>query len=125
VRQAEKKCRILVVDADLDEMHSLAYLLSEMGHEVRSAMNGNAALDVASTFQPQVVLLDLGLPGRDGGCEIARRLRAQAGFAARIVAMAKQSSDEDRERTLAAGCEFHLVKPVEAAVMEKVVLVSC
>src|SRR5947209_6811901 len=69
--------RILVVDDSRDGADSLALLLSVLGHRVRTAYDGLAALDVSGTFLPEVVLLDIGLPGMDG-CEVACRLRERA-----------------------------------------------
>ena len=66
------KLRVLVVDDNLDTVHSMAMLVKMMGHEVQFAINGFAALEVAREFRPDVVLLDIGLPDFSG-CEIARR----------------------------------------------------
>jgi two-component system CheB/CheR fusion protein len=118
-------CRILVVDDDVDYLHTLAALLRGPRNEIRFAINGQAALEAASDFHPHLVLLDMGLPDMDG-CETARRLKQLAGFVARIVAVTARAGDEDRRRSLAAGCMLHLVKPVEMRVMEKVVaLAAC
>jgi DNA-binding response OmpR family regulator len=68
-------CRILVVEDNLDSVHSLAMLLRDMGHEVEYAINGYAALSVAQVFKPEVVFLDLGLPGLDG-FEVCRAMKA-------------------------------------------------
>ena len=119
VLQAAPNCRILVVDDDLDYLHSLAALLRDKGHEVWFAINGYAALEAASHFHPQLVLLDMGLPDMDG-CEVARRLKRLAAFVAPIVAVTARSSEADRQRSFAAGCVGHLVKPVDPKVMEKI-----
>jgi CheY-like chemotaxis protein len=106
-------------------LHTLAALLRGPRHEIRFAINGHAALEAASDFHPHLVLLDMGLPDMDG-CETARRLKQLAGFVARIVAVTARAGDEDRRRSLAAGCMLHLIKPVEMRVMEKVVaLAAC
>jgi CheY-like chemotaxis protein len=108
------------VEDDLDQVHSLTYLLRDMGYDVKFAINGYAALAIAQTFHPEVVLLDMGLPDLDG-CEIARRLKKQGDPFVRIVAVTARSTDEDRRRSLAAGCEQHLVKPVHPATIGQLI----
>jgi CheY-like chemotaxis protein len=103
--------RIMVVDDNQDAADSLALLLGQAGHEVRVVYDGRMALTAAPEFQPEIVILDLGLPGWNG-YEVARRLR-NAGFASsRLVAITGYGSAEDRERTTSAGFAAHLVKPV-------------
>jgi CheY-like chemotaxis protein len=90
-----------------------------MGHEVRFAINGYAALEVAERFRPQVVLLELGLPGLHG-CEVARRLRQDPETrTARIIAVTGHDQEDDRRRSLEAGCDEHLRKPLEAAFLQR------
>ena len=105
--------RILVVDDNVNAADTLGRLLSRhWGHEVRVAYDGPTALEVARSFQPEVVLLDLGLPGMDG-CEVARRLRDDPGMAgAVLVAVTGWGQESDRELSRSAGCDHHLVKPV-------------
>lgn len=103
--------RILVVDDNQDSAESLALLLEIYGHEVRTAFAGPAALETASTFRPDVVLLDIGLPGMDG-YEVARRLRAEHDRC-RLIALTGYGRDDDRERSREAGFDHHLVKPVD------------
>ncbi|HYU35621.1 MAG TPA: response regulator [Thermoanaerobaculia bacterium] len=102
--------RILVVDDNRDSAESLALLLELQGHEAQIAFEGPAALAIARTFNPDFVLLDIGLPGMDG-YEVARRLREE-GSASRLVALTGYGLDEDRQRSLDAGFDDHLVKPV-------------
>jgi PAS domain S-box-containing protein len=105
--------RVLVVEDNEDGGNSLAKLLAALGHEVRLARDGPAGLAEAETFAPEVVLLDIGLPGLDG-YEVARRLRAlPAGRDALLVAMTGWGQEEDRRRAQEAGFNAHLVKPVE------------
>jgi PAS domain S-box-containing protein len=106
--------RVLVVDDNEDSADSLALLLELKGHEVRVALDGPAALATAHAFQPEVVLLDIGLPGMDG-YEVARRLRAErAGEGGLLlVALTGYGQDEDRRRSREAGFDHHLVKPVD------------
>jgi PAS domain S-box-containing protein len=91
--------RILVVDDNSDGLESLATLLGIAGHQVRIAADGPSALVAASEFGPDVVLLDIGLPGMDG-YEVARRLRAQPAFrSTRLIALTGWGQDADRERS--------------------------
>jgi CheY-like chemotaxis protein len=105
--------RVLVVDDNADAVASLAELLRLDGHEVREATDGREALAQADEFRPEVVLLDLGLPGLDGW-EVAAALRRRAGGGrALLVAISGYGRSEDRARSQAAGIDLHLVKPVE------------
>ena len=105
--------RVLVVEDNLDAVHSLARLLKHDGHEVEFAINGYAALRIARLFRPDVVLLDLGLPGLDG-FEVCRQIKAEPGLArARVIAVTAYAGDEHRVRARAAGCEMHIVKPYD------------
>jgi len=104
--------RVLVVEDNLDTVHSLVLLLRDMGHRVEYAINGYAALDIARRFLPEFVFLDLGLPGLDG-FEVVERLKREPGFeATRFIAVTGYGQDEYRVRSQAAGCEQHIVKPV-------------
>jgi PAS domain S-box-containing protein len=106
--------RVLVVDDNVDAAESLAMLLRIDGHDVRTAHDGDAALREVEAFRPDVVLLDLGLPGMDG-CETARRVRAgSGGEQVLLVAVTGWGQAEDRQRTRAAGFDHHLVKPLDA-----------
>jgi signal transduction histidine kinase len=105
--------RTLVVDDNHDAAESLAMLLSLDGHEVQAVFSAEEALKRAQSFQPQVMLLDIGLPGMDG-YEVARRVRALDGGAQiRLIALTGYGQNDDRQRALAAGFDEHLVKPVE------------
>ncbi|HTT02317.1 MAG TPA: response regulator [Steroidobacteraceae bacterium] len=105
--------RVLVVDDNVDAAESIAMLISIAGHEVRSVHDAQDALETAQSFQPDVVLLDIGLPGMDG-YEVARRLRSQPAIhSMRLVAVTGYGQQSDRERALEAGFDQHLVKPVE------------
>ena len=89
-----------------------------MGHEVHWARDGSAALAMTPRLAPDVVLLDIGLPGIDG-YEVARRLRATSTPSA-LVALTGYGQEEDRARALVAGFDRHLTKPVEPAVLARV-----
>ena len=106
-------CRILVVDDNEDAAEALALILRLSGHDVRTAHDGLEALDVAPAFLPQVVMLDLGMPNLNG-YETAARIRAQPwGREIPLVALTGWGQPSDRQRTVAAGFNAHLVKPVD------------
>ena len=112
--------RVLVVDDNVDAAATLELLLKSLGHETRMAHDGVRALDIAREFRPEVILLDIGMPGLDG-YEVARRLRAMNhGQNFRIVAITGWGQDDDRTRTKEAGFDVHLVKPVDLRVLSKV-----
>jgi len=103
--------RVLVVDDNVDTAQTLALLLEESGHDVRMGHDGPTALKVAHAFLPNVVLLDIGLPGLDG-YEVAKRLRQQSVLPnVVLVAMTGYGQDTDRQRSQDAGFDHHLVKP--------------
>ena len=111
-------CRILVVDDNKDSADSLAMVLRRKHNDVRVAYNGLEAVDAAEAFRPELVLLDIGLPKRNG-YEVARRIR-QHPWANEviIVALTGWGQDEDRRRSHEAGFDLHIVKPVELAALE-------
>ncbi len=105
--------RILVVDDNVDAAETLAMLLDLSGHEARSAFGGQEALDLAITFRPDVVFLDIGLPGMNG-YEIARRLLAYPGTAsAKLIALTGWGTEDDIRKSKLAGFHAHLTKPVD------------
>lgn len=104
--------RVLIVDDSVDAVDTLAMLLQSAGHEVRTAVSGAEALRLVTTFQPDVVLLDLRLPDMDGHT-VARELRARPESARCVLAALTGFDDpEHRRKTQEAGFDFHLVKPV-------------
>ena len=104
--------RILVVDDHIDAAESLALLLKQMGHDVQVAHDGHAALEAARINRPQLVLLDLGMPGVDG-YSVIERLRKDSRLAdVRFVAVTGSDGEDTRQRTRDAGFEENLVKPV-------------
>jgi signal transduction histidine kinase len=113
------RARVLVVDDNRDSAESLAEVLRMMGADATVAQNGHEALAMAERDPPALVLLDIGLPGMDG-YETARRLRSQAKPPLRLVALTGYGSPQDRERSMAAGFDAHLVKPVAPDVIEQV-----
>jgi CheY-like chemotaxis protein len=103
--------RVLLVDDNRDASESLAILLTMTGHEVVTAGDGPQALEILRQHDPDVILLDIGLPGMDG-YKVCRRIRGEELSAATIVAMTGFGQDRDRELAKAAGFDAHLVKPV-------------
>ncbi|HTO06595.1 MAG TPA: PAS domain S-box protein [Myxococcota bacterium] len=104
--------RVLVVDDLEDSAESLAMLLRLDGHDVHVANDGPAALEAAERLRPELLLLDVGLPGLSG-LEVCRRIRKEPwGRDVRIVALTGWGQDEDRRQTEEAGFDAHLVKPV-------------
>ena len=113
--------RVLVVDDNRDAAASLAMILKMMGHEVRSANDGEAAVALAAEYRPRLVLMDLGMPKVDG-YEAARRMRAQSwGAELFLVALTGWGTEEDRRRTQDAGFDSHLVKPIDMGILRKVI----
>jgi len=115
--QAGKSGRkqVLVVDDNRDAANTMALLLRKWGHEVSLAYDGHEALTAAETHKPDLILLDIGLPGRDG-YEVARLIRSQPELAgATIVALTGYGMEKDRERSQAAGFDEHIIKPVDFA----------
>jgi len=120
-KQSSALRRVLVVDDNTDAASTLELLLKSLGHEVRVANEGFAALRLAESFRPEVVLLDIGMPGLDG-YEIARRLRAsRLEPQPRIIAVSGWGQSADRERSQAAGFDLHLVKPVDMSELERAI----
>jgi PAS domain S-box-containing protein len=103
--------RVLVVDDNVDTVTTLALLVKESGHDVRTAYDGSEVLEAALNYRPNVVLLDIGLPGLNG-FEVAKRLRQQPALQnAVLVAMTGYGQETDRRRSQEAGFDHHLVKP--------------
>ncbi|HET7730339.1 MAG TPA: ATP-binding protein, partial [Usitatibacter sp.] len=104
---------VLVIEDNDDARETLQSMLELMGHRVESADDGPAGIDKALAAVPDVAFVDIGLPSMDG-FEVARRLRAADGSRMYLVALTGFGAREDRERALAAGFDAHMVKPVEA-----------
>jgi PAS domain S-box-containing protein len=112
--------RVLVVDDNQDAADSLALLLRLGNHEVRVAYDGPSALNLAREFRPALAFLDIGMPGMDG-YDLARLLRQQLGQEGPLlVALTGWGQEEDRKRSVAAGFDHHLVKPVEPEALREV-----
>jgi signal transduction histidine kinase/CheY-like chemotaxis protein len=109
--------RILIVDDNRDAARSLEMLLNASGHDVCTAVTGAAGIELVNQFQPDVVLLDIGLPELDG-YEVARRIRRlPGGQNILLVALTGWGQMDDRRRANEAGFDYHLTKPVEVAIL--------
>jgi CheY-like chemotaxis protein len=111
--------RVLVVDDQAVQAQVIGRMLTKFwGHEVRMVHDGCAALEAAEDFHPEVILLDIGLPGMNG-YEVVQQLRAQESFKETfIVALSGYGHQDDRRRSQEAGFDKHLVKPASAATLE-------
>jgi CheY-like chemotaxis protein len=113
------KRRVLVVEDNLDSVHSMAVLLKMMGHEVEFAINGFAAMDIARRFRPDFILLDVSLPDFSGD-KIARQLKYEPGLEkTRMIAITGLPLAQVKARVLEAGCEAVYAKPIAPAVLEE------
>jgi len=116
---AASALRVLVVDDNRDAADSIAMVMELLGHQVDARYGGLEGYEAAQSLRPQVVFMDIGMPGLDGH-EICRRIRAQDwGRDMRLVALTGWGADEDRQRTREAGFDHHLVKPVTAASLKE------
>jgi signal transduction histidine kinase/ActR/RegA family two-component response regulator len=118
-------CKVLVVDDNVDSATSLGLMLRLMGHDSRTAHDGLQAVDVAGSYRPDVVLLDIGLP-KLNGYDVARRIREQPwGKEMKLVALTGWGQDEDKRQAKEAGFDHHMVKPVDPAALEKLLGKFC
>ena len=110
--------RILVIEDNPDARESLVALLRECGHEVHAEADGESGVAAATAWTPDVALVDIGLPGIDG-YEVARRLRARSGSPSLLlIALTGYGSAEDQRRSLAAGFDAHLIKPLDLPMLD-------
>ena len=116
---ARKSHRILIVDDNGDAATSLSMMLTILGYETRTAADGQSGLDAAMEFRPQAILLDIGIP-KMNGYDVARRIREQPwGKKMVLIAVTGWGQTEDIQRTIEAGFDHHLVKPVDPADLTK------
>jgi PAS domain S-box-containing protein len=108
--------RVLVADDNRDAADALCRLLELHGYEARAAYDGTDAIALCESFQPEVAVLDIGMPGRSG-YEVAQRLRALRGREIRLIALTGWGSEADVQRARDAGFDHHLTKPVDPAVL--------
>jgi PAS domain S-box-containing protein len=115
------KRRILIADDNQDAMETLKLLLEMDGHEIHTALDGEAALALADQMIPEVMLLDLGMPGLSG-FEVAARIRERAwGNEVTLIAITGWGQAEDRRRSLEAGFNHHLTKPIEFETLQRLI----
>ena len=115
-----KPCRILVVDDNADAAETLQMLLQASGHEVRMAPEGISALQAARAWQPDVILLDIGLPGLNG-YEVAQRIRLDGALKSVVlIALTGYGQEADRQLSLQAGFDHHLAKPTNFSLLEEI-----
>jgi CheY-like chemotaxis protein len=118
---ARSKRRILVVDDNVDAAITVAALLKAWGHDVQMAHNGPAGLEAAAQFRPEIILLDIGLPGMSG-YEVAKRLRSDPlHHGVLITALTGYGQSEDRARSHAAGFDYHLTKPPDVSMLQQLI----
>jgi signal transduction histidine kinase/ActR/RegA family two-component response regulator len=117
---ASKRCRVLVVDDNVDSVESLAMLLRMMGHEVETASDGASGFEKAAAFKPDVAILDIGLP-KVNGYELARQIREQQWSKnVTLVALTGWGQEQHRRRSEESGFNHHLTKPVEFDVLQEI-----
>src|SRR6185436_4499832 len=110
---------VLLVEDNADVASGLAMLLTTLGHRVVTAPDGIAAIQAATESRPDVVLMDIGLPGLDG-YEVARRLRTDRSLdAVTLVALTGYAGEADRQRSVSAGFNHHIAKPVSLDILEQ------
>ena len=121
---AHATCRILIVDDNRDAADTLGMLLRNLGNEVRTAHDGLEALGAAEDFQPDVVLLDIGMP-KMNGYDAARQIRGRRGKSVILIAVTGWGQEEDRRRSADAGFDHHLTKPVNLGALQKLLDGAC
>jgi PAS domain S-box-containing protein len=118
-KRAAQSGRVLVVDDNTDAADSVAILLGAAGYDIRVAYSAKSALQTAVEYQPDIVLLDIGLPEMDG-YEVARLLRQQVGLTdTKLIALTGYGQDADRQRSQESGFDNHLVKPVDSGTLQE------
>ena len=121
---ASARRRVLIADDNVDNADSLAALIEIWGHEVRIANDGRAALERAAEFNPEVMVLDLGMPRLDGLATAIEVRQQEWGRDVMLIALSGWGQPSDRDRSRAAGFDHHLVKPVDTAVLERLLATS-
>lgn len=119
---ASKLRRVLVADDNEDASETLALLLRLDGHEVHVAHDGLAAIEMYERLQPEVAILDIGMPGLSGH-EVAKHIRAQSSdHPVTLIALTGWGQKADKERATASGFDFHFTKPVEPTVLSALIM---
>jgi CheY-like chemotaxis protein/anti-sigma regulatory factor (Ser/Thr protein kinase) len=117
---ASSACRVLVAEDIPDAAEMMRLMIEYMGHHVRVAADGVQAVEIAKEFDPQIALLDIGMPRMDG-YEAARQIRAALGSRVVLVALTGWGQEEDQRRAYAAGFDRHVTKPAEPDVLESLI----
>lgn len=117
----EVKRRVLVVDDNLDAAFSMSMMLKKQGHEVATAHDGEQALTLGAEFRPDIVIMDIGMPKMNGYEACAAMRKTEWGTRIRIVALSGWGQEEDRRRSLEAGYDMHVVKPIDRATVLRIV----
>jgi CheY-like chemotaxis protein len=115
-----ERCRVLVADDIPDAAEMMRLMIECMGHDVRVAVDGVQAVEIAQQFEPQIALLDIGMPRMDG-YEAAHHIRASLGDRVFLVAVTGWGQEEDQRRAYSAGFDRHVTKPAEPAVLESLI----
>jgi CheY-like chemotaxis protein len=119
IAPAAVRRRVLIVDDNADAAETLALLVRTLGGDARTAADGQSGIQCASEFSPDVILLDIGMPGMDG-YETCRRLRQDHGTGRTvIVALSGWGQEGDKRRAAEAGFDAHLTKPANPSVLER------
>jgi CheY-like chemotaxis protein len=115
--------RVLVVDDNYDAAEAMAELIQGLGHDARMALDGPSSIGIAAEWRPDVVFLDIGLPGMDG-YEVARRLQEDRSHRPLLVALTGYGQESDLLQSKAAGFSRHVVKPPELQTIRSILLGS-
>ena len=118
VREAGRGRRVVVIDDNRDAADMLALTVGMLGHEARTVYDPLLALDVIRSFEPDIAFVDIGMPRLDG-LALAAMIREQVGSTIALVALTGWGQAADRERSKAAGFDFHCVKPIDLAQVEE------
>jgi CheY-like chemotaxis protein len=117
-KTSTKPKRVLVVEDDIDSVRTLSMLVETMGHQVEYAINGYVAISIAKRFKPDVVLLDIGLPGMNG-FDVCQALKKDSDCRhAAVIVVTAYDGQDFRKHSAEVGGELHLVKPVAPEVLE-------
>ena len=119
-QRAQAECRVLVAEDIPDAAEMLRMMIECMGHQVLVAADGVQAVELAEKFQPQIAVLDIGMPRMDG-YEAARRIRAALGRSVVLVALTGWGQEQDQRRAYAAGFDYHVTKPAEPDALESLI----
>ena len=117
-------CKVMIADDNRDAADTLARILAVYGHDVRVAYDGLAALSLCAEFEPQVAVVDIGMPVVDG-YEVARRVRERHGARPNLIALTGWGQEHDRKSALDAGFDHHLTKPADPQALHDLIVKTC